>query len=959
MSSVFADPRVKELLNLHRSPKSTNDGKPPSSQVQDLVNKYSRLGNNALSHPTDNKLNKPTDSNISTTPLQSESVMARLTALSSNTATQNVAALVTAIASNPTTSIPPQKKVSSELTVPSTIEKTTTIQQPSSQQDLNKLMNAINPQAAPLIEDTTISKQHTGTKQSLTLQQQQTISSLPTRSEREAALDEISLNAAIQSAQHANLELSKAGITFPTWFFGVQNQSDLVSRSFVSLAHIQRPMLLHDNVLQEHLLVSDCVAVLQGCMQTTYLQVSEQNGGYVVALRKEIATDLPPTLVAMTQRVLVHAHSRFQIVNTIYTHQVPEYGRIANAFSQALRCIIKEYDFYLADLSKKHYGKMQSTTERGTLSLQTLEVKTKQIHIILENVAELCSKLGVVRGCALLRQLETTILQSSGLSVKEVLQYLLSESLKPLGRIMERYLNEAVIADSDAADFFIRKSHSTELAEEKGKTTINTWMQMFKVDDTQVPLFLNNIKTQLCDIGRSTVLLGWKRKQYIDQGSRTSTQDIILFSSEVSGHNNYGIKHRDESILSLVCGSENGADLEIAHIRLYKYIIDINTHVQAEVLDFFMNPDHLDFKGHLNGIYSFYLVMAGDFLSCFVESTISELVVSRSMANILRIRNKFKMTIKTSSLANLPYKERMNVIICPELFKHHLNSVLYPQTYIPDKTMDSPDPKVLNLLGLQYDVTYPLNLVLTTPVMERLNLIFRHILRAKVSEIELQKAWTTLQRLRKLERVPYYKIEVYTSALHSNKSPVIVFFGLAYKMLITMIDFVHSLQFQYVTILTECILKFQDALTNAKSLDDLVAETSAFANGLIVSLGLISNNVVNILDTLFNDCIVYSHHIVKTFCIISSEDDDFIRKIVTINEEDRGGRSGSHNAKGGERMTSLLKKREAIEMTRLITIANSVYSLIVDNRGLIATLMTKFNKGVASYERAIRNFDDR
>ena len=967
MSSVFADPRVKELLNLHRSPKPVTEGKTTPSQVQDLVNKYSRLGSNVLSNPARNIQEKPTDkpvdSNTTTLPLKSESVMARLTALSSNNTTQNVAALVTAIASHPAATAPPKQETSSYPAISVPVEKQTTAQQPSPQQSLNKLMNALDPQAAPLIDDSVTSRQSTGAKQSLTLQQQQTVSSLPTRSEREAALDEIALNTAIQSAQHANMELSKAGITFPMWFFGVQNQSDLVSRSFISLAHIQRPMVMSDSLLQEHLLVSDCIAVLQGCMQTTYLQVSEQNKEYIVTLRKEIATELPPTLVAMTQRVLVHAHARFQIVNTIYTHQVPEYGRIANAFSQALRCIIKEYDFYLSDLSKKHYGKMQTITDRGSLSLQTLEVKTKQVHIILENVADLCGKLGVVRGCALLQQLETAVLQSSGLSVKEVFQYLFSESLKPLGRIMDRYISEAVISDSDAADFFIRKSHSTELAEEKGKTTINTWMQMFKVDDAQVPLFLNNIKTHLCDIGRSTVLLKWKKKQYMDQSSSTSNHDIVMLSTEASGQAsgqiNQDIRHRDETVATLVCGDGGGGDLELAHIRLYKRLIDINAHVQAEVLDFFINPEYLDFRGHLQNIYAFYLVMAGDFLSCFVESAISELVLSRSMANILRIRNKFKMVIKTSSLANLPYKDRMNVIVCPELFKHHLNSVLYPQTYVPDRTADSPDPKVLNLLGLQYDVAYPLNLVLTTPVMERLNLIFRHILRAKISEIELQKAWTTLQRLRKLERVPHDKIEVYTNALRADKSPIVVFFGVAYKMLITMLDFIHSLQFQYVTLLTECIAKFQDALAAAKSLDDLVSGTSAFANGLIVSLGLVSNNVVSILDTLFNDCIVYSHHIVKTFCIISSEDDDFIRKIVTINEEEKGGKSGPRNTKGTERMTSLLKRREAIEMTRLITIANSVYGLIVDNRGLIATLMTKFNKGVASYEQVIRNFDDR
>lgn len=961
MSSVFADPRVKELLNLHRSPKLATEGKTPPSQVQDLVNKYSRLGSNVVSHPTrsspEKTTDKPADSKPTIPPLKSESVMTRLTALSSNNTAQNVASLVTAIASHPATAALPKQEASQQPVIPTLAEKRA-VTQPLSQQNMNKLMNAIDPQAAPLIEDQVAGK-HTGTKPLLTLQQQQAISSLPTKSERESALNEIALNTAIQSAQHANMELSKAGITFPMWFFGVQNQSDLVSRSFISLAHIQQPMVMNDSLLQEHLLVSDCIAVLQGCMQTTYLQVSEQNKEYVVTVRKEVATELPATLVAMTQRVLVHAHARFQIVNTIYTHQVPEYGRIANAFSQALRCIIKEYDFYLADLSKKHYGKMQSSAEKGSLSLQTLEVKTKQIHIILENVADLCSRLGVVRGCALLQQLETAVLQSSGLSVKEVFQYLLSESLKPLGRIMDRYINEAVIPDSDAADFFIRKSHSTELAEEQRKTTINTWMQMFKVDDAQVPLFLNNIKTHLCDIGRSTVLLKWKKKQYIDKGPNASGQELLLLSAEASGETTQGLRHGEETVASLVCGDGSTGDLELAHIRLYKQLIDINARVQTKVLDFFINPEYLDFRGHLQNIYAFYLVMAGDFLSCFVESAISELVLSRSVANILRIRSKFKMVIKTSSLANLPYNERMNVIVCPELFKHHLNSVLYPQTYVPDRATDSPDPKVLNLLGLQYDVTYPLNLVLTTPVMERLNLVFRHILRAKVSEIELQKAWTTLQRLRKLERVPHDKIEVYANALRSDKSPIIIFFGVAYKMLITMLDFIHSLQFQYVTILTECIAKFQDTLVNAKSLDDLVSGMSAFANGLIMSLGLVSNNVVNILDTLFNDCIVYSHHIVKTFCIISNEDDEFIRKIVTINEESREGKSGPRGVKGSERMTSLLKKREAIEMTRLIAIANSVYSLIVDNRGLIATLMTKFNKGVASYEQVIRNFDDR
>ncbi|TNJ30511.1 Spc97 / Spc98 family protein [Giardia muris] len=702
---------------------------------------------------------------------------------------------------------------------------------------------------------------------------------------------------------------SKAGISFPTWFISVQAQSDLTSRNMLQPAQLKQIPLVDNVLIMEHMLVSDCIAVLQGCVAGTFVRINDENRTYDAEIKREYADKINQTLSLLTLRVLSNVSARFQLMNALRQFQLPESGQIANSLSHAIRHILKEYDYFLAQLSTQHvsFDSMGASKTRP-LTLQKLEVRTRGVQNMLQQLADFTKETGNLRGCLLIRSLESAVIQSSGLDSNEVFIYLLSESLRPLGRILDQYITEAVIVEMDAVDFFIQRTESKE------------WANLFSINESSTPHFLSNIAPAICELGRSVSLLQWKRKEY---GARDGTERKPLISPPQSG----------AKISAMVCGDDTNESLEISHIRLCKHIIETAEGVTRDILSLFLDQNYLNLHGHLRVIYAVYLVMSGDLLSSFVESTISDLEVPKGQVNILRIRNKFGHAIQTSSIATLPYISNINVDVCDKLFADHLAFVL--NRYQAEIHEPDAGTKVLNLLGLKYNVEYPLTLVLSEGIMSRFNVIFRRLLRVKVIETELQKAWSTLKDLRRLERIPTQD--------GTPRKTVATEFGIGYQLLTKMLAFIHEIQFHYCSNIEDCILHYHEALLKAENLDMIISATGTCVESLLRCLGLSKKEVVKALDTALNDCVIYAHHIINNFCLLIGDDDEFIQRIQAMYADQRSKATLRH-------IQHNRREQALLNAERFSTAAQSISQNFASNRPMIQRLATKFDASVIEYE---------
>ena len=175
------------------------------------------------------------------------------------------------------------------------------------------------------------------------------------------------------------------------------------------------------------------------------------------------------------------------------------------------------------------------------------------------------------------------------------------------------------------------------------------------------------------------------------------------------------------------------------------------TFASKSLLDLMLEGE--DLLGYLHSIKHYFLIDQGDLMLHFLDMAQNELC--KPMADILpqRLESLLELALRTSLADHDRYKDNVRPILVPYDLVTQLFYIMaiQPEGVGPDAAppppIARPDPNSVELSGvealsLDYQVKWPLSLVISRKSLFKYQMLFRHLFFCRHVERELCATWT-------------------------------------------------------------------------------------------------------------------------------------------------------------------------------------------------------------------------
>jgi len=390
--------------------------------------------------------------------------------------------------------------------------------------------------------------------------------------------------------------------------------------------------------------------------------------------------------------------------------------------------------------------------------------------------------------------------------------------------------------------------------------------------------------------------------------------------------------------------------------------------LSACLLRFLLAHDRLRFRFHLEALLKVYLLQAGDLFSLFADYASAELRLSVGSANRNRLNDLFQLAVKTSSLGSDEVGERLSLIVCRERLTDWVRQLTLGQNSLQagsQQAGQADGERTLNMINVTYAIPFPLDLVLPPIFLRKLQLCFRRIMRIRVTESELVKAWKVLNELRSLDFVDAADLKaaqtseqgkdlsggeilrpVEDSPRSRFDSLLVRRFGFAFALMGAMLSFIQEQLFEVQHGLAKALEQYNTAYAGMDSVDDLLRANDALANSLLAALHLTDPATTDLLDRMYLDCLIYANHVQQHFDMSS-----VLAGLPTpvLGPTGRQGRQG-RQVRTAEDYSLTRVRNQELRRSQLKVFRDSVLRQADANREQIQTLHRRFSAKRGNYE---------
>lgn len=160
--------------------------------------------------------------------------------------------------------------------------------------------------------------------------------------------------------------------------------------------------------------------------------------------------------------------------------------------------------------------------------------------------------------------------------------------------------------------------------------------------------------------------------------------------------------------------------------------------------------EEYDLMGYLHSIKHYFLFDQGDLFVHFLDLAEEELQKSMGLIPLNRLESLLEVALRTSIANSDPYKDNVKVLLVPYNLKLHLRHIISIMPEQPELQVDPPSVSRpasstslpgYEAISLDYEVKWPLSLVISRKNLTRYQLIFRHLFFCKYVERQLAAAW--------------------------------------------------------------------------------------------------------------------------------------------------------------------------------------------------------------------------
>lgn len=245
--------------------------------------------------------------------------------------------------------------------------------------------------------------------------------------------------------------------------------------------------------------------------------------------------------------------------------------------------------------------------------------------------------------------------------------------------------------------------------------------------------------------------------------------------------------------------------------------------------------DKVDLMGRLRSVKHFFLMDQGDFVVQFMDMAEEELGYNIDDIVPTRLELLLQLALSTSSVGNDRYKECVKHQILESSLASQIEKLMGDE---PDKSTKMSAVKGHEAFTLNYDVEWPLNLVLTSSSLGCYQMVFRYLFYLTHVERMLSKVWVRDK-----------------AAKRKSAAYPVVAFGLRQRMM----HFVKNLQyFVTVEVVEPSWHIFQDRMHKVQTVDE-VLELHADLIDSFVNLCMLTNYpVFKLIHETLQQCLEFA-----------------------------------------------------------------------------------------------------
>ncbi|KAG6622506.1 Gamma-tubulin complex component 2 [Phytophthora cinnamomi] len=215
-----------------------------------------------------------------------------------------------------------------------------------------------------------------------------------------------------------------------------------------------------------------------------------------------------------------------------------------------------------------------------------------------------------------------------------------------------------------------------------------------------------------------------------------------------------------------------------------------------------------------------------------------------------RLESLLHLSLQTSTCSSDPYKDDLQCFLSPHNLISHMEAIHQRAqkrvrdslTTFESSSIGHPGYKVIDAFTLDYNVKWPLSLVISCGALTKYQMIFRHIFFCKHVERQLCDAWLNHQATKEL-------------SLRSALGPS---FCLRQRMLHFQQNFVYYMMFEVISPRWH---DFQQQFATAETVDDILEFQGEFLDICLKECLLTDPDLLRVLTKLMTVCMTFANSI--------------------------------------------------------------------------------------------------
>eukprot|EP00605_Chrysophyceae_sp_TOSAG23-4_P002805 GSChrysophyteH1.ASY1.ANO1.3089.1 assembled CDS len=571
--------------------------------------------------------------------------------------------------------------------------------------------------------------------------------------------------------------------TFPDASAGVTYKSD---------SNVSANLLALSPLAQQSFLVREVLLALAGVAgQFIHISTGSSAESSSRSSLKDIEFDISEDIgidravVSQITQLLPICRNAVIVREFIRQQSRQSYGSVSHSLSASIRIILREYDVLVAQLEHQF--------KTGKLSLQRLVFLVQPSEKVLRLLSSVCLRLWDKSGGALLNIMHELLLEQGDDKNKELVLHLFQQSVRPFLKLLSNWIFRGEL-DDPYREFMIQedKSVTRDVAAFHDDFTGSYWENRLSLVDENVPKFLKSIAPRVLTAGKYLNVV----RSCIERGN---TGDVAA----VEG---------DGSATALI------AIVERAYVYSSRSLLKL------------LESGH-KLRSHLKSLSRFFLLEHGDFFIQFMDIAEEDLRNEVKLVNKSRVQNLLQTALSTSTLASDPNKDLLSCDLAKSNLIQHLYLIQsaggMDGASAAKEMTASQGLKGVEALTLDYEVKFPVSLVLSKRAMAKYKLLSRLLYFSKHVELRLLSCWVDHQSTKELDiaqggQGAYLLRQRMTHFIHN----FVYYMGLevigprSHEMhqglqVAVDTDEVLALHERFLdTCLTECLLSSQDQLRN-------------------------------------------------------------------------------------------------------------------------------------------------